>query len=496
MTTPMPPDLPPPPPGFLSPAAFPFPGGPCGLPNDAPPATPQPYLIGTFATNGNQTSGTITVRSPTNPNDAIVVFATAGGSGTDAPVSCTDTKGNAYSVFGKILSGDSAVFIAQKTAALSPANGDSITFTWSVAHQILGIAVGVPASAVGAPPGSWLTYDLFNQVGQAGTASLSAPALPATGAPGVPEVVLAFSSNGTVLTGPAAFGQDFTVLANASWTIATAFTGAVAYKVALNGIAPNSTVVWTQQQSGGASGLTYITLRPETRFAPNKPAPDMPPGMQAPGAWQFTPAKPTGNLGPTAHYGTPSLIVVPSFSAARTRGRFRTGSLTVTPAFSAARTRGRFRTGSLTVTPAFSAARTRGRFRTGSLIVVPSFSAARLAAHLPAGSLLIVPSFTAARRAAHNPTSSLLIVPSFFTGARHVVPTPIGSWWALDSVFKQSRREFESYVSRPPMACPKDGEPLTYAPATKSGSGIERYCKYCGWSFPRDWSPPTRPMPW
>jgi hypothetical protein len=71
-----------------------------------------------------------------------------------------------------------------------------------------------------------------------------------------------------------------------------------------------------------------------------------------------------------------------------------------------------------------------------------------------------------------------------------------GSWWGLDSVFKQSRQEFESFVSRPPMACPVDGEPLRYAPATKSGSGIERYCPWCGWSYPRDWVPPSRPMPW
>jgi len=66
------------------------------------------------------------------------------------------------------------------------------------------------------------------------------------------------------------------------------------------------------------------------------------------------------------------------------------------------------------------------------------------------------------------------------------------SWWGLHSVFEQSREEFEAYVSRPPMSCPNDGEPLRYAPATTSGSGVERYCPYCSWQYPRDWNPPQR----
>lgn len=134
-------------------------------------------------------------------------------------------------------------------------------------------------------------------------------------------------------------------------------------------------------------------------------------------------------------------------------------------------------TASLTVTPSFSAARTRGHYRTGSLIVVPAFAAVRSAAHVRHGSLLVVPSFMAVRTGGATPA------------------TPIGSWWGLDTVFKQSRQEFEAYVSRPPMACPNCGEPLTYAPATKAGSGVERYCKYDGWQYPRDYIPPSRPVP-
>jgi hypothetical protein len=68
-----------------------------------------------------------------------------------------------------------------------------------------------------------------------------------------------------------------------------------------------------------------------------------------------------------------------------------------------------------------------------------------------------------------------------------------GSWWGLHSVFEQSRQEFEAFVSRPPVACPVDGEPLRYAPATASGSGKERYCPYCGWSYPGDYTTPMRP---
>lgn len=74
-----------------------------------------------------------------------------------------------------------------------------------------------------------------------------------------------------------------------------------------------------------------------------------------------------------------------------------------------------------------------------------------------------------------------------------VVAQQRGSWWGLDSVFKQSREEFQEFISRPPLACPDDGEPLMPPPATVSGSGIELYCRYCGWQYPRDWVAPSRP---
>jgi len=67
-----------------------------------------------------------------------------------------------------------------------------------------------------------------------------------------------------------------------------------------------------------------------------------------------------------------------------------------------------------------------------------------------------------------------------------------GGWYGLHSVFEQQRSEFEAYVSAPPVACPNDGEPLVNAPSAKSGSGIELFCKYCFWQYPRDWHPPIR----
>lgn len=154
------------------------------------------------------------------------------------------------------------------------------------------------------------------------------------------------------------------------------------------------------------------------------------------------------------------------------------------------------RTASLTVTPSFTASRTRGKFRTGSLAVAPSFSASRTMAHVRRGSLLVPVSFSASRQVAHVRTGTLLVVPSFRAvpsgGAAPAVQQ--GSWWGLVSVLRHSRQEFESYISRPPVACPNCGEPLTNAPTTASGSGVQLFCKFDGWQFPRDWHPPTRPV--
>jgi hypothetical protein len=183
--------------------------------------------------------------------------------------------------------------------------------------------------------------------------------------------------------------------------------------------------------------------------------------------------------GGTPHTATAALTVTPSFSAPRVRGKYRTASLTVTPSFTAARTPGKYRTAALTVTPSFAATRLHIHGRTAGLVVDPSFSAARVVSHARHAALTITPSFTIT-----------------WTGGAPKAAPQTGSWWGLDTVLKQSREEFQEFISRPPMACPVCGEPLTNAPATRSGSGVELYCRYAGdheFHYPRDWQPPSRP---
>lgn len=67
-----------------------------------------------------------------------------------------------------------------------------------------------------------------------------------------------------------------------------------------------------------------------------------------------------------------------------------------------------------------------------------------------------------------------------------------GSWWALLDIHRWAEQEFEAYNTRPPVACPDCGEPLINGPSTDSGSGIQLYCKFDGWTYPRDWRPAQR----
>jgi hypothetical protein len=50
----------------------------------------------------------------------------------------------------------------------------------------------------------------------------------------------------------------------------------------------------------------------------------------------------------------------------------------------------------------------------------------------------------------------------------------------LDIVHDAVDRKMEE-KSRPPQACPKDGEPLQPAP-----NGLGLYCQNDGWTWPRD----------
>lgn len=68
-----------------------------------------------------------------------------------------------------------------------------------------------------------------------------------------------------------------------------------------------------------------------------------------------------------------------------------------------------------------------------------------------------------------------------------------GGWWQLYSIIEYAKQEFDFYAERPPMACPRDGEPLRNAPPADSGSSTELYCTFCDFEFPRDWTRPFRP---
>jgi len=66
------------------------------------------------------------------------------------------------------------------------------------------------------------------------------------------------------------------------------------------------------------------------------------------------------------------------------------------------------------------------------------------------------------------------------------------SWWQLNDVWEQSRQEFEWSLDNEPITCPRDGEPFTLAPPTDAGADTEKFCRFCGFRFPRDWTRPQR----
>lgn len=67
------------------------------------------------------------------------------------------------------------------------------------------------------------------------------------------------------------------------------------------------------------------------------------------------------------------------------------------------------------------------------------------------------------------------------------------SWWQLIDIKKQAQQEFDFWANMRPMACPNDGEPLRRSPSSQTGSGVELYCPFDGWSYPRDWTRPESP---
>ncbi len=63
------------------------------------------------------------------------------------------------------------------------------------------------------------------------------------------------------------------------------------------------------------------------------------------------------------------------------------------------------------------------------------------------------------------------------------------SWYQMLDVLKQAQMEFDYYANRPPASCPNDGEPLIPGPQSAENT---LFCRYDGWTFPRDWVRPER----
>jgi len=61
------------------------------------------------------------------------------------------------------------------------------------------------------------------------------------------------------------------------------------------------------------------------------------------------------------------------------------------------------------------------------------------------------------------------------------------SWWQWLDIIAQREQEFQFWSERPPMACPRCGEPLHRSPPSQALTGTELYCPFDGWQYPRDW---------
>ena len=66
------------------------------------------------------------------------------------------------------------------------------------------------------------------------------------------------------------------------------------------------------------------------------------------------------------------------------------------------------------------------------------------------------------------------------------------SWWQLLDVLKQAEEEFDWYADNGPLSCERCGEPLTNAPPADSGASVEKFCRFDGWQYPRDWVRPVK----
>jgi hypothetical protein len=283
------------PPGFLSPAAFPFPNSQFALPNAPQSGVPQPYYAGSGRTTGTTNQVTASVTTPTGAGDAIVAMVDYYSS-MGSVTSVTDTQGNFYSIFPTSFAGNNGVLacVAQNTKPLSPANGDSVTVTFSsTVNPVVNPQVfltGCPAGTLSPPGGnSWLTVTDSRSLAEGGGGSLN---LTSSGVTSSPAVIIACTSS---TAGTALYPQNWTVLASANQQASPAYYGtSVAARVISSPIAPGTAVLSVQSPSTAASVAgSYVVLQLETRFA-SQPAlmpgsGASPPGLMSPGAWPVFP---------------------------------------------------------------------------------------------------------------------------------------------------------------------------------------------------------------
>lgn len=274
------------PPGFLSPAAFPFPNGPFGLPNDAPPTTPQPYLISN-ASIGGVSSNTlaIPVQYPTSRGDAIAVLLEY-GSGLGNTVSCIDTQGNSYSLAVAQHNQNpwNAIYVAQNSNPLTVADTITVTFSGSTSQSRITIVVGCPTGAVTSSPGSsWLTCTSS----ASNTAGASSVAVATSAAVSGPMIIIGLAASPAASPIPR-FPQNWNTLAvnSTDGQLVAAFLSATS-------VPAGSTVFQALSASSTSMSAQYVTLQLETRFAsqpglmPGSQA--SPPGLMSPGAWPVFP---------------------------------------------------------------------------------------------------------------------------------------------------------------------------------------------------------------
>jgi hypothetical protein len=353
------------PPGLLSPAAFPF--APPFPQNDAP-APGVPYLIGTKVGPASA-SLALTLNTGSNAGDTIVVFTASAGT---VAVSCTDTRGNSYSLTVPSAGSSERInqFTAVNPAPLRP--GDSVTVTW-VTTGVGFTVIGMPGAGA-ATPGGNLIPDAVAIASGSGTTTMTGT-IAASSLNSPAEVAVAYVVTGSA-AGPVNWPTDWTVITSGSIPAGSGYGTSAACKVLTSKAQVRATFL--SAVTNPLSGLIICTFMPETRFAPRRP-PDMPPGMQSPGAWQYAPLMaPEGpwstryNPGPNKWAET--LPAVPVTRPALTRSTSKTLAAAPVSHGALARTVARFRI--LATSPHAAAALAKG---TGKRLAATAHPAGKLA---------------------------------------------------------------------------------------------------------------------